>query len=302
MKISRIVFWVFIVTLLLAAGFIVWLCTGSFTYQRSVQKEFVIDEPISVICQRAMTIKPKPDSEDPNMPKIDIQEAAKNYSIGQPIDVEINHKRLGKLNAKVSIRLEMEMDALTIRSLTIHGKVVSLDPPLIKKYGKTLANVENFTFEFKISSRSEDGKSGGFKRFFSNSSKTAFELTLDSRIRVYFRDLAFVRSQAEQMLEEEQMDIVQNVAKFLDENLRSPNDVEKPSQKPAEQKAPKSRIRNLKKETVPQEQPQEEPQESAEDDEEAVVLDDDVTAALDEEETDEQDDEEIDVSGLDEEI
>lgn len=235
MKIFRIVFLVFFIIILLIVGFAAWFCTGSFVYQNSLQEEFVIDEPISVVCKRAMNIKLKPRSKDKLAARIDMQQAAKNYSLGKPIEVEIDHPKLGTFKAEVRINLEAEPNSLKIR-----GTMVSLDPSQVKKYGKTVAGIENFTFVLKIAAKDPLGKNLGFVNLLTNTGKTAIELSTDSDIRVHFRGLGLLRSQIDRMAEKTRLDIVQEVENFLDENLRQPSEEELARQNAVDEKAPKS--------------------------------------------------------------
>ena len=275
MRIFRTVFSLFFVMVLLAAGFVVWFCTGSFTYQNSMQKEFVIDEPIAVVCKRAMNIKPK-DSDDLSLPRIDMQQAAKNYSLGQPIEVEFDHPKRGTIKAGLKINLEADPSALKIR-----GKVVSLEPSHFEKFGKDLADIENFTIVLKISSGSDVRSAGGLMQFFTGTGKTVIELSADSEVLVHFRGLGFLRSRIDQKVQKEQENLVQKIEKFLDENLRNPSEEEQAQQKAEEEKPKKNwNFWNLKKQDAPQE----------------VQKPESVTGAA------VQDDEVIDVSALDEEF
>ncbi|MBQ9456007.1 MAG: hypothetical protein Q4A17_12620 [Thermoguttaceae bacterium] len=231
MRIIRFIFFVCFIFILLLAGFVAWFCTGSFVYQNSMQKEFVIDAPISVVCKRAMNIKPKPESEDRHFPKIDMKQAAKNYSLGKPIEIEFEHPKLGPIKAGIQINLEAEPNSLKIR-----GKVVSLDPSQIKKFGKTVADIENFTFALKIAAKDATGGNLGFMSLLSNSGQTVLELTSDSDVRVHFRELGILRSRIDGMAAKTQREIVQEVEKFLDENLRKPGEEELTQQNGAEDK------------------------------------------------------------------
>ncbi len=280
MRIFRIIFLAFFVIILLAVGFVAWFCTGSFVYQNSLQEEFVIDEPISVVCKRAMNIKLKPKSEDQIGVSIDMQQAAQSYSLGQPIEVEIDHPKLGTFKAQIKIKLEADPT-----SVKIIGTVVSLDPREVKKFGKTVADIENFTFALKIAPKDELGKGLGIVSLLSNSGKTALELSSDSDVRVHFRGLGLLRSQIDRMAEKTRQQIVQEIEKFLDENLRQPTGEELARQKAEEQKAQKGgnfwdRLKQGAKTAVQKSEPESEP----------VVI------------PSQDDDEPLDVSALDEDI
>lgn len=264
MKKFRIVFWVFLAVVLLAVGFIVWLCTGSFTYKSSMAKKtFIIDAPIEVVCERVKNIKIEPKTEDSISTKIDIQKAAKSISLGQPIEVEIDHPKLGTITAGIKINLEIESDALII-----HGRLASLDPRQFKKFGKTIVDVENFTFTLAVSAQDKTGKKLGgkdicstaltrivsdsiksalpdsFKKVLlgkseSNSGKTVVELSFDPEVRIGFRGMGFMRSLVQKMVEKRQGEVVQKIETFLDENLRKPGEEELARQKNAEENAQK---------------------------------------------------------------
>lgn len=264
MKIYRIVFWTLLVILLLAVGFIVWLCTGSFTYKSSMAKKtFVIDAPIEVVCERVKNIKLEPKTEDSVSAKIDIQKAARSVSLGQPIEVEIDHPKLGTITAGIKINLEIESDALII-----HGSLASLDPHQFKKLGKTVVDIENITFTLAISAQDKTGKDLGGKEICStaltkivsdslksalpdsfkkvlngkselNSGKTVLELSFDPEVRIGFRGMGFLRSLVQKMVEKLQGEVVQKMETFLDENLRKPGEEELARQKAEEEKAQK---------------------------------------------------------------
>ena len=279
MRIFRIVFIAFFVLLLLVVGFGVWFCTGSFMYQNSLQEEFVIDEPVSVICRRAMNIKPKPKSEDQISAKIDMQQAAKSYSLGQPIEIEIDHPKLGIIKAEIKINLEADPNSLKIR-----GRTVSLEPSQVKKFGKTVADVENFEFALKIAAKDQSGKDVGLLSLLSSSGKTVLELSADSDVRVHFRGLGLLRSQIDRMAEKTRKQIVQEIENFLDENLRNPSEEELAEQKAVEERVQKganfwNRLKQGAKAAVQKSEPESEPK---------VIPT--------------QDDEPLDVSALDEEI
>lgn len=262
MKIFRIFFLAFFVIILLAVGFVAWFCTGSFVYQNSLQEGFVIDAPISVVCKRAMNIKPKPRSADQISARIDMQQAAQSYSLGQPIEIEIDHPKLGTFKAQIKIKLEADPT-----SVKIIGTVVSLDPREVKKFGKTVADIENFTFALKIAPEDEMGKGLGLMSLLSNSGKTALELSSDSDVRVHFRGLGLLRSQIDRMAEKTRLQIVQEIEKFLDENLRQPTEEELAQQKAAEEKASKGgnfwdRLKQGAKTAVQKSEPEAEPKQT----------------------------------------
>lgn len=262
MKIFRIFFLAFFVIILLAVGFVAWFCTGSFVYQNSLQEGFVIDAPISVVCKRAMNIKPKPRSADQISVWIDMQQAAQSYSLGQPIEIEIDHPKLGTFKAQIKIKLEADPT-----SVKIIGTVVSLDPREVKKFGKTVADIENFTFALKIAPEDEMGKGLGLMSLLSNSGKTALELSSDSEVRVHFRGMGLLRSQIDRMAEKTRLQIVQEIEKFLDENLRQPTEEELAQQKAAEEKAQKGgnfwdRLKQGAKTAVQKSEPEAEPKQA----------------------------------------
>lgn len=316
MKIFRIVFGVFLVIILLAVGFVAWFCTGSFVYQYSMQEEFVVDEPITVVFSRAMNIKPKPKSEDKISAKIDMQDAAEKCLVGQPIDVELDVPKFGTINATLKIDLEEKPNPLKIR-----GTVILLDPHQVKKFGKTLADVENLTFTLKISAKDETGKdmetmdivSGSVnkiipdpvKKFIPDpikkimpdsiqkfvdtdseldSSKTGLVLSFDSDVRVCFREMGFLRSQVDQMAENFHQEIIQEIEKFLDENLRTPTEEELARQKAEAEKAQrmknrKNGILNRRKKSSTESQ-NNETDESETQEETDTIMDEDVDTSL----------------------
>ncbi|MCR5164465.1 MAG: hypothetical protein K6C40_10645 [Thermoguttaceae bacterium] len=343
MKIYRIVFWVLLVLILLTVGFIVWFCTGSFTYKSSMDRQtFVIDAPIDVVCERVKNIKIEPKTEDSVSAKIDIQEAAKSFSLGQPIEVEIDHPKLGTITAGIKINLEIESDALIV-----HGSLAYLDPRQFKKFGKTVVDIENLTFTIAVSAQDKTGKGlagkeicstaltkivsesiksalpDPFRRVLSarselNSGKTVLELSFDPEVRVNFRGMGFMRFLVRKNIEKLQGEVVQKIETFLDENLRQPGEEELARQKAAEEKAQKGGSRwNFLNRGETQETVQESEPEEAASQEDADKKtkkswkfwtrqkdepNETASKSESEEETADLDDDPIDVSGLEDEI
>jgi len=296
MKTIKIILIAVLGLVLLTAGFLAWFCTGSFTYQLSMNEKFVIDAPISVVCKRAMNIKSKPQTKGKLTPKIDMQEAAMNYSLGKPIELELDHPKLGIIKAEIKINLEAEPN-----SLQIHGKVVSLEPSRFEKYGKALADVENIAFTLKVATTDESGSNGGFLQFFSETGKTVIEMGIDSSVCVHFREMGLLNSLLRRKVGKVQQKMHEQIMNFVDENLSKPTKEELAEQKAREEKAtekqPKKKgmfwnrllqgVQEKTLEVIEEELTEEEEKEEKEKKVKKVKT---------------EDEEEIDVSALDEEI
>ncbi len=212
MKTLRFIIHTVFVFFILAAGFIGWLISGSFDYHSSQEQEFQINAPLSEVYRAALAIKEMPEPEEGGVQvKIDVQKAAKSVSIGEPIECEVDHPKLGKMTLK--IRLGVQLDGSSVR---LNGETVSIEPPEIKQNGITVAELKKIQFSLGIASK--DGGTGSFLNL-PTTGRTVINFSSSTDLNVKFREMSAVRSVVESAVAETQKKTISQIEKFIAVNF-----------------------------------------------------------------------------------
>lgn len=200
------------ILLVLLAGFVGWLVSGSFEYQSSQEREFLINAPLSDVCRAALAIKemPEPEEGEPQT-KVDIQKAIKNVAIGEPIECEVEHPKLGKLLLKIQLGVQLEGT-----SVRLSGETISIEPSEIKQNGITVAELEKIQFTLGIVAK--NGGAGSFLNL-PTTGQTVIHFTSSTDLNVKFRDVNLIRSTVEREMVKSQEKVISQIEKFITTNF-----------------------------------------------------------------------------------
>ena len=202
-----------IILLLLLSFF--GLRSGSFEYQGHQEKEFAIDAPLSEICGRAMRAKALPKSENGAQVDIDIPRAAKSLGIGEPISCEIDHPKLGKMNLKIKLSLNVE-DGVFLK-----GETVSIEPNIIRKKGLSIAEINAIRFTIGIVPKDFEKKP---LTLLPDTGTTTITFSSSTDLKIYFREFDFIRNLVDKEIVKSQQNILKQINAFIETNLRNPAD------------------------------------------------------------------------------
>ncbi|MDO4628767.1 MAG: hypothetical protein Q4C70_06250 [Planctomycetia bacterium] len=240
MKTLRFIITVIFILFVLMAGFVGWLISGSFAYQSSQKQEFQINAPLSEVCRHALTIKEMPRAEEGEaQTKIDVEKAFKSFAIGEPIDCEVDHPKLGKL--ALQIKLNLQMDGASVR---LNGETISIEPKEIRKMGIPVAELEKIQFSLGIEAK----KGSESWTFFvlPTTGQTVIHFASSTDMKVRFRDMKLIRSVVDSITTEAQKKMIAKIEDFIGTNF-SESEIarsreEKEKEKEAEDDVKKPRL------------------------------------------------------------
>lgn len=215
MKTFRFIFRAFLLLFFLVAAFGVWFCTGTFEYAGAQKHIYKIEQPLSVVCKRAMSAKELPQSENGAKTNIDIQKAAKSFTLGEPIECEVEHPVMGKIKVLFKINLAVEDGIVTLK-----GETCGIEPNTIQKMGMTVAEIGKIHFTLTI--QAVDAEKKGFFDLLPSTGSTVIGFESGTDLKVRFRELGFVRSLVEKQVKKEQEKTLTQIDAFIEKNLMQP--------------------------------------------------------------------------------
>lgn len=223
MKYVRITLWSSLALLFLLILVTVWFCTGSFEFEGAQKKEFRIDQPLSVVCKRAMSAKDLPQTEDGTKTTIDMKKAVKSFSFGEPIECYVDHPVLGKLRILLKITISIDNGVVTLR-----GETCSIEPNQIRKNGMNVADLEQIRFALSI--QAADFEPGGFMNLLPSTGYTILNFESSTALNVHFRECGFVRSIVEKEILHNQQNVLNQIEAFIQNVILVPAADETPKE------------------------------------------------------------------------